>query len=72
MDAVAIGRRVRDLRKKLKMSKAALATKAGVHRNTVLNVERGQHAAGHGTLEALASALDTTPQELIFGRKKAS
>ena len=53
----AVGRRVRELRNRIGVSQEALAERAGLHRNYVGSVERGERDIGITALARLASAL---------------
>lgn len=58
MDKTAIGRRVRTLRDAQGLSQDDLAQKAGVHRNTVSNVETDHYSTVTlETLSVIAGAL---------------
>lgn len=61
----AIGRRVRDLRTKRRVSQEALAELAGLHRNYVGSVERGERDIGITAIARLASALDLSLAEFF-------
>lgn len=54
---MAVGRRVRDLRQKAKISQENLAERADLHRNYVGSVERGERDIGITALGQLARAL---------------
>lgn len=56
----AVGRRVRDLRRELKVSQEELAARAGLHRNYVGSVERGERDIGINAIGKLAKALGVT------------
>jgi transcriptional regulator with XRE-family HTH domain len=56
----AVGRRVRDLRRKLKVSQEELAARAGLHRNYVASVECGECDVGMNAIGKLAKALGMT------------
>lgn len=61
----AVGRRVRELRKNLAISQEQLAERAGLHRNYVGSVERGERDAGIGAIEGLALALNVSLAEFF-------
>jgi transcriptional regulator with XRE-family HTH domain len=54
---MAVGRRVRDLRRQLHVSQEELAARADLHRNYVGSVERGEREIGITALGQLAQAL---------------
>jgi transcriptional regulator with XRE-family HTH domain len=54
---LAVGRRVRDLRRQISISQEELAARAGLHRNYVGSVERGERDIGVTALGRLAVAL---------------
>jgi transcriptional regulator with XRE-family HTH domain len=57
---VAVGHRVRGLRLKLRISQEELAARAGLHRNYVGSVERGERDVGLRAIGRLTNALDIT------------
>lgn len=60
-----MGRAVRELRETRGMSRAALASKAGIVPATLRAIERGETDAKWGTLRSLASAL-TIPLDALI------
>ena len=54
---MAVGRRVRDLRRQLQISQEELAARADLHRNYVGSVERGEREIGITAIGQLARAL---------------
>ena len=54
---MAVGRRVRDLRRQLQISQEELAERADLHRNYVGSVERGEREIGITAIGQLARAL---------------
>lgn len=54
---VAVGRRVRELRLAKGVSQEALAEEAGLHRNYIGSVERGERDIGVGATARIAGAL---------------
>jgi transcriptional regulator with XRE-family HTH domain len=54
---MAVGRRVRELRRKLQISQEELAARADLHRNYVGSVERGERDIGITAIGQLARAL---------------
>ena len=61
----AIGRRVRELRRELRISQEELAARADLHRNYVGSVERGERDIGIGALGRLAWALEVSLAEFF-------
>lgn len=64
---VALGKRVRALRKEAKLTLEELAARAGLSTNYVGEVERGERNAGVTALLALARGLQVTPAKLLEG-----
>jgi transcriptional regulator with XRE-family HTH domain len=64
---VALGKRVRALRKEAKLTQEELAARAGLSTNYVGEVERGQRNAGITALVALARGLEVTATRLLEG-----
>ena len=62
---IAVGRRVRQLRKRLGVSQEELAARADLHRNYVGSVERGERDIGISSLGNLAAALGVSLQEFF-------
>jgi transcriptional regulator with XRE-family HTH domain len=52
-----VGPRIKALRERRKMSQTALATRAGIHRVSLANIERGAKVPTLATLSRLATAL---------------
>jgi transcriptional regulator with XRE-family HTH domain len=66
--ATTIAERVAALRAARRISQAALAKEVGVSQPTIANIERGRTIEIKGyVLEALAHALNTTPQYVLQG-----
>jgi transcriptional regulator with XRE-family HTH domain len=59
------GIRVRQRRLELGLSQEQLADKAGMHRNYIGGVERGERNIGLDNIHALAQALDVRPGLLV-------
>jgi len=59
------GARVRELRKKIGLSQEELAFRAGVHRNYLGGVERGERNLGLKNIKAIADALGVYLKELF-------
>lgn len=62
---LAFGRRVRGLRQARGLSQEGLAERAGLHRNYVGGIERGERNVGLDNIHALAGALGVGPAELF-------
>jgi transcriptional regulator with XRE-family HTH domain len=61
---VRLGFRIRELRKKRQWRQIDLAEHAGIGKNHISELERGQREIGLRLLEAVAAALDT-PDKLL-------
>lgn len=61
----AVGRRVRALRLGQAISQEELAERAGLHRNYIGSVERGERDVGVGAITRIALALDVTLAEFF-------
>ena len=61
MDACAIGRRVRDLRKQLGINTTQLGQRAGITQAQVSRLENGLQGFRSATLERIAKALKVEP-----------
>lgn len=59
------GDRLRELRASAGLSQEALAEKAGLHRNYIGHIERGEKTASLDVLTRLAAALDSSLPELL-------
>ena len=62
---ILFGKRVRELRLALDLSQEKLAERAGLHRNYVGGVERGERNVSLVNIVKLARGLDTAPSELL-------
>lgn len=62
---VAIGKRVRELRGRQRVSQENLAELSGLHRNYVGSVERGERDIGITAIARLAAALDMSLAEFF-------
>jgi transcriptional regulator with XRE-family HTH domain len=65
-----IGSEIRRRRQKLGVSQSEIATRAGVHLNVVGRTERGIYNPTVMTLDAIATALDTSIVDLLRGALK--
>jgi transcriptional regulator with XRE-family HTH domain len=74
MEAVAaksdFGRRLRKYREAAGLSQAELADRAGVHRRTVIKIERGEREPHWPTAVALAEALGKEVTDFLPRRRK--
>jgi transcriptional regulator with XRE-family HTH domain len=64
MDAVKIGRRLKELRERNLLTQAELGVAAGVSRDQVSRIERDEVDPRFSTIRKLARALDVDPSEL--------
>jgi transcriptional regulator with XRE-family HTH domain len=64
----AFGQRVRELRHARSLSQERLAEEAGLHRNYVSGIERGERNVGLDNIHALADALGVSPADLFEHR----
>lgn len=62
---VRLGKRIKDLRKSRSWRQIDLAEHSGIGKNHISELERGQREIGLRNLEAIAQALDTTPDRLL-------
>ena len=60
-----LGRRVRDARLKKNWSQEELGFRAGLHRNYVGGIERGERNVGVESIAKLARALGVRPRDLL-------
>lgn len=60
-----LGRRLFDRRKSLGLTRETVAVRAGLGSATVRRIENGEHDPRLGTLEAIATVLDTTASRLL-------
>ena len=65
IDYVAIGQRIRALRRGAKLTQEELAQQAGISASFLGHIERGSRVLSVETLLALCGALSTTPNELL-------
>lgn len=68
---VALGERIRDVRVLRRLSQAEVATRAGIHRSRVSQIESGQQLSVE-TLFRLARALDVHPADLLDDRDEGA
>jgi transcriptional regulator with XRE-family HTH domain len=59
------GKRIKLLRIERDLTQELLAERAGMHRTTIGQLERGRRGISVATLGRLAAALDVTPAELV-------
>jgi transcriptional regulator with XRE-family HTH domain len=62
---IALGRAARELRVKRGLSQEALGHLAGLHRNYVGGIERGERNLSYGNLLKLAAGLEVKASELV-------
>jgi transcriptional regulator with XRE-family HTH domain len=60
-----VGERVRKLRREIGVSQEGLAERAGLHRNYVGSIERGERAVGLDAMASIASALGVSLAEFF-------
>ena len=65
-----LGERVRQLRLEKGLSQEELAFRAGIHRNYLGGIERGERNPALKNIAAIAKALDTSVSELFLFQKK--
>ena len=63
------GEKVRELRRNKGLSQEELAFRAGIHRNYLGGVERGERNPALDNIAGIAKALDVTPGELLTFKK---
>lgn len=68
--AVAMGRRIVQIRKRRRWSQGELARRLGVTRERVGNWERGDHAPPLEALAALGEVLRVSLDELVSGKRR--
>ncbi|HRD26791.1 MAG TPA: helix-turn-helix transcriptional regulator [Caulobacter sp.] len=66
-DLIALGREIRRHRKALNLSQEALAERAGLHRNYIGFLERGERNPSASTVFLLARVLGVSTAELVAG-----
>jgi transcriptional regulator with XRE-family HTH domain len=64
---VALGERIRELRRAKNWRQIDLAEHSGVHEVHISDLERGSREPGLRTLSKIALALDTTLSEMLKG-----
>lgn len=63
-----MGNKVRDFRKRMKMTQSELSKKSGVSRGTICAIESGKaKSTTSRVLIAIANALGTTVESIFFG-----
>ena len=65
VDYVAIGQRVRSLRRGMMLTQEELAGRAGITASFLGHIERGSRVMSLETLQALCGALSATPNDLL-------
>lgn len=61
----AIGRRVREVRRELRLTQRQVAQLAGLHVPTVVRIERGAHEPTLTTVWTLATAMGVEPSRIL-------
>lgn len=62
-----LGYKIKEVREEKRMTQEELAEKSGVSRSTIVALEKGtMNDVKMSTLQKLASAMDTTVQEIFF------
>lgn len=60
-----IGEKIREIRKKKKLTQKDLANKAGINKNSIARYERGEVSPTETIIKKLAQALEVYPSELL-------
>ena len=60
-----LGKKIKELRKKQKISQVQLAFEAGIQRSQVSRIESGEINTGISTILAIARSLEVHPKELF-------
>ena len=63
-DSPDVGSLIRQFRGERQMTQQHLANLAGIHAQTVSDIERGKHYPSDETMDSLAAALGVTPSQL--------
>lgn len=66
LDYKVIGKRIKEYRKKNKMTQAELAEKVGVEPTTISHIERATTKLSLSTLICIANTLETSLDELVY------
>ena len=67
-----LGNAIRRRRRELGLSQEELAERAGLHRNYIGGVERGERNVGFRNLARISSALEITMADLMYRTEKES
>lgn len=62
---IKFGQKIKDIRKKKELSQEELASKSGLHRTYISDIERGDRNVSLKNVEKLAKALGLKPSELL-------
>lgn len=68
-DIVESGKRIREMRKKSKLTQAQLAERIGMTEDGISNIERGLNGASVDAFGAMAEVLNCSAEYLEFGVK---
>jgi len=69
MDYVALGQRIRKIRRQRDFTQAELAEKLGISTSFIGHIERGTRVLSMATFVQLCSVLDTDPNTLLSAEK---
>lgn len=69
---VVIGKRIRELRSKKRLTQAALAELSGIEPSNISHIERAATKLSLPTLVSIANALEVTLDELVWDNLKKS
>jgi transcriptional regulator with XRE-family HTH domain len=61
----ALGKRVKELRKNIKISQSQLGFETGVHREQIGHIERGMQSPSADTLEAMSNVFDMKLKDFL-------
>ncbi len=72
MKATTVGARIRDARKRAKLTQVQLAKRARIEQSTLSKIERGANAPRSTTIASIAKACGCTADKLLFGTRGAA
>lgn len=70
-DHAALGRAIRDLRRRRRLSQEDLAYRSGMHRTYLGGIERGERNPSYANLLRLARALEVSGSQLLAEAERA-